>query len=73
MDVEPTEDKPLDPSHASFPAHPPIETAEVPPPPRQDVLPKATGVGLSLMKPASTLPQARADRKYKRVFGVLSE
>lgn len=51
MDVEPIKNKPLDSSHASFPAHPPVEAAEVPPPPRQDVPPKATDVALSLMKP----------------------
>jgi hypothetical protein len=44
--------------NASFPAHHPIEVAKVPPPPAQDVLPKATGVALSLIKPASMLPQA---------------
>ena len=42
---------------ASFPAHHPVEAAQEPPP-TQDVLPKATDVALSLMKPASTLTQA---------------
>ena len=58
MDVEPTKDKPLDSSESSFPAHHPVEAAKEPPPPTQDVLPKAADVALSLMKPASTLPQA---------------
>ena len=44
--------------NASFPAHHPIEVAKVPPPPTQDVLPKATGVALSLIKPASTFTKA---------------
>ena len=58
MDVEPTKDKPLDSSESSFLAHQSVEAAKVPPPPTQDVLPKATDVALSLMKPASTLTQA---------------
>ena len=58
MDVEPTKDKPLDSSESSFPAHHPVEATQVPPPPTQDVLPKAMDVALSLVKPASTLPQA---------------
>ena len=58
MDVEPIKDKPLDSSYASFPADDPVEAAEEPPPPTQEVLPKATGVALSLIKPASTLTQA---------------
>ena len=48
MDFEPTKDKPLDSSESSFPAHHPVEAAKVPPPPTQDVLPKATDVALSL-------------------------
>ena len=43
---------------ASFSADHPVEAAEVPTPPTQDVLPKALPVALSLIKPASTLTQA---------------
>ena len=43
---------------ASFPADHSVEAAQEPPPPTQDVLPKAADVALSLMKPASTLTQA---------------
>jgi len=58
MDVEPIKDKPLDSSYASFPADDPVEAAKVPPPPTQDVPPKATGVALSLIKPASPFAKA---------------
>ena len=51
-------DTPLDPSDASSPTHDPIEATEEPTTTTQDVLPKATGVAFSLVKPASTLTQA---------------
>ena len=43
---------------ASFPADHSVEAAEVPTLPTQHVLPKALPVALSLIKLASTLPQA---------------
>ena len=43
---------------ASFPADHSVEAAKVPTPPAQHVLPKAMPVALSLIKLASTLPQA---------------
>ena len=54
MDVERSQHTSLDSSYASSPADDSVEAAEKPPPPTQDVLPKATGVALSLIKPAST-------------------
>ena len=44
---------------ASFPANHSVEAAEVPTLPTQHVLPKALPVTLLLIKPASTLTQAR--------------
>ena len=44
--------------NASFPADDPVQAAEVPTLPTQGVLPKAVPVAVSLVKLASTLPQA---------------
>jgi hypothetical protein len=54
MNVEPIKDTFFDSSYASSPADGPVEAAKEPPPPTQDVLPKALPVALSLIKPAST-------------------
>jgi hypothetical protein len=55
MNVEPTKDTFFDSSYTSFSANDSVEAAEKPPPPTQDVLPKALPIALSLIKPASPL------------------
>ena len=48
----------------SSPAGNPVEAAEVPAIPTQDVLPKAVPGALSLTKPASTLTQTQGSSGY---------